>query len=125
MRTTVSGGSRPSRSRRCASVEQRHDLADRQPVAGRQRPEPDEAEEAVAGHAALDEEQANALSAAEKLDLSGVSAIANLAALNLGNPNAGAATQVGADVVIDTGGGNSVTLLGVNLGDLDGSDFIF
>ena len=67
----------------------------------------------------------DALSAAEKLDLSGVSAIANLAALNLGNPNAGAATQVGADVVINTGGGNSVTLLGVNLGDLDGSDFIF
>ena len=61
----------------------------------------------------------------EKIDLSAVSAISGLGALNLANPNAGAATQVGVDVVIDTGGGNSVTLLNVNIGDLDGSDFVF
>ncbi|MEZ5715605.1 MAG: hypothetical protein R3D85_10795 [Paracoccaceae bacterium] len=42
---------------------------------------------------------------AEKIDLSDVSAIASLADLNLGSASAGAATQVGADVVIDTGGG--------------------
>ena len=37
----------------------------------------------------------------------------------------GAATQVGADVVIDTGSGNSILLTGVTLGDLDANDFIF
>ncbi|MEZ5714941.1 MAG: hypothetical protein R3D85_07100 [Paracoccaceae bacterium] len=62
---------------------------------------------------------------AEKIDLSDVSAIASLADLNLGSATLGAATQVGADVVIDTGGGNSITLLGVDLADLDASDFIF
>jgi hypothetical protein len=34
-------------------------------------------------------------------------------------------SQVGADVVIDLGGGNSLTLLGVNLIDLEANDFIF
>ncbi|MEZ5715607.1 MAG: calcium-binding protein [Paracoccaceae bacterium] len=62
---------------------------------------------------------------AEKIDLSDVSAIASLADLNLGSASAGAATQVGADVVIDTGGGNSITLLNVSLADLDANDFIF
>jgi len=28
-------------------------------------------------------------------------------------------------VVIDDGSGNTITLLGVSLGDLDGTDFIF
>lgn len=36
-----------------------------------------------------------------------------------------AASQVGGDVVIDLGGGNSLTLAGVNLGDLHASDFLF
>ncbi|MEM1372860.1 MAG: calcium-binding protein [Pseudomonadota bacterium] len=36
-----------------------------------------------------------------------------------------AAVQVGADVVINTGGGNSITLEGVKLDDLDGTDFLF
>jgi Ca2+-binding RTX toxin-like protein len=62
---------------------------------------------------------------AEKIDLSAVSAIASLADLNLGSATTGAATQVGANVVIDTGGGNSITLAGVSLSDLDASDFIF
>ena len=36
-----------------------------------------------------------------------------------------AASQVGGDVVIDLGGGNSLTLVGVNLGDLHAGDFLF
>ncbi|MEM1234579.1 MAG: calcium-binding protein [Pseudomonadota bacterium] len=36
-----------------------------------------------------------------------------------------AAIQVGTDVVINTGGGNSVRLQGVSLDDLDGTDFLF
>lgn len=67
----------------------------------------------------------NALNNFERIDLSGVSAISNLAALNLGNANAGAATQVGGNVLIDTGGGNQITLSGVSLSDLDANDFIF
>lgn len=66
----------------------------------------------------------DALNALEKIDLSGVSGL-SLADLQLGSTTSGAATQAGGDVVIDTGGGNSITLLGVSLGDLDNSDFIF
>ena len=64
------------------------------------------------------------IDAAEQIDLSAVSAIASLADLDLADPNAGAVTQVGADVVIDLSGGNSVTLLNVRLGDLDAGDFL-
>jgi serralysin len=32
---------------------------------------------------------------------------------------------VGENVLIDTGSGNSITLSGVNLADLDAGDFIF
>ncbi len=60
----------------------------------------------------------------EKLDLSGITGL-TLAGLELGNASSGAATQVGANVVIDTGGGNSITLNNVNISDLDSSDFIF
>ncbi|MEZ5715019.1 MAG: matrixin family metalloprotease [Paracoccaceae bacterium] len=66
-----------------------------------------------------------ATNAAEKIDLSAIEGIAGLADLDLGSATLGAATQVGADVVIDTGDGNSITLLGVDLADLDASDFIF
>lgn len=61
----------------------------------------------------------------EQIDLSGVSAISNVSDLNLGSAASGAATQVGADVVIDTGGGNSIRLTGVNIADLEAGDFIF
>ncbi|SMX28228.1 Bifunctional hemolysin/adenylate cyclase precursor [Pelagimonas phthalicica] len=61
----------------------------------------------------------------EQIDLSGVSAIANVSDLNLGSATSGAATQVGADVVINTGGGNSIRLTGVNIADLEAGDFIF
>ena len=58
--------------------------------------------------------------ALEKIDLSGVSAIVNLSDLLTNH-----ATQVGGNVLIDTGGGNSITLNGVSLGALDATDFIF
>ncbi|MDQ2091517.1 matrixin family metalloprotease [Marimonas arenosa] len=67
----------------------------------------------------------NATNDAEKIDLSAVSAIDSLADLDLSDPSNGAATQVGADVLIDTGAGNSITLENVLLADLDGNDFIF
>ena len=60
----------------------------------------------------------------EKIDLTGVSAITSLADLDLGNASAGAATQVGGAVVIDTGGGNSITIAGCLISDLDANDFI-
>ena len=56
----------------------------------------------------------------EKIDLSDVSAITELADLQANH-----LTQQGANVVIDTGGGNTITLNGVNLADLDATDFIF
>ena len=36
-----------------------------------------------------------------------------------------AASQVGLDTVIDLGGGNQITLLGINVGDLHQDDFVF
>ena len=56
----------------------------------------------------------------EKIDLSGVTSIedfSDLVATHL--------YEEGADSVIETGGGNWITLIGVSLGDLDGSDFLF
>ncbi|MGC1497070.1 MAG: calcium-binding protein [Sulfitobacter sp.] len=67
----------------------------------------------------------NALNNFERIDLSGISAITSLADLDLGSNTNGAATQVGANVLIDTGGGNMITLNSVNLADLDSNDFIF
>ena len=56
----------------------------------------------------------------EDIDLSGISTIADFADLRDNYM-----TQVGADVVIDTGTG-TITLVGVNLADLlDGNDFLF
>ena len=66
----------------------------------------------------------DAMDDAEKVRLEFVASITSLADLDLGDPNAGAARQVGADVVIDLGGGNSVTLIGVSLFDLDAGDFV-
>ena len=56
----------------------------------------------------------------EKIDLSAVSAITDLADL-LSNHT----SQVGADVLIDTGSGNTILLNGVDIGDLDSTDFTF
>jgi serralysin len=67
----------------------------------------------------------DAFNGLERIDLSSVSAITSLADLNLGSATLGAATTAGSDVLIDTGAGNSVRLVGVNLADLDASDFIF
>ena len=67
----------------------------------------------------------NALNDFERIDLSGVSAISGLADLMLGSATAGAATQTGADVLIDTGNNSSILLSNVNLSDLDAFDFIF
>ncbi|MEL6883602.1 MAG: calcium-binding protein [Pseudomonadota bacterium] len=58
----------------------------------------------------------------EKIDLSAVSAIASIG--DITGPG-GAGSQVGADVLIDTGGGNSILLQGVQLADLGDADFIF
>lgn len=62
----------------------------------------------------------DALNALERIDLSGVTAIADLADL-LANH----ARQAGADVVIDDLAGNTITLVGVKIGDLDATDFLF
>ena len=56
----------------------------------------------------------------EKIDLSGVTEIVNLFDLFTNHMS-----QVGSDVVIDALGGNTITLLGVNIGDLDAADFVF
>lgn len=56
----------------------------------------------------------------EKINLNGVAAITDFADLSANHM-----TQVGGNVVIATGIGNSITLEGVSLADLDASDFIF
>ncbi|OAN78234.1 hypothetical protein A8B82_10885 [Sulfitobacter sp. EhC04] len=56
----------------------------------------------------------------ERIDLSRVASITNLSDLLNNHTN-----QVGSNVLIDAGGGNTITLLNVNLGDLDATDFIF
>lgn len=61
-----------------------------------------------------------ALNDAEKIDLSGVTSIAGFADLSADHM-----AQVGADVVIDAFGGNTITLVNVTLGDLDTADFLF
>ena len=58
----------------------------------------------------------------EKLDLSNIITIGVIG--DLLDPR-GAARQVGSDVLIDTGGGNSILLENVSLGGLDANDFIF
>lgn len=67
----------------------------------------------------------DALSDIERIDLRGVSAITGLADLDLGSTTSGAATQVGANVLIDTGDGNSILLRGVDIADLGAGDFLF
>ena len=58
----------------------------------------------------------------ETIDFSDLSTINTLAdLLGVG----GVASQSGANVLIDTGGGNTITLLGVNLNELDANDFVF
>ncbi|MEM8576508.1 MAG: calcium-binding protein [Pseudomonadota bacterium] len=61
----------------------------------------------------------------ERIDLSGVSAITSLADLDLASATNGAATQVGADVLITTSASSQILLQNVSLADLDANDFIF
>lgn len=61
-----------------------------------------------------------ALNDAERIDLAGVSAITDFADLLAHHMS-----QTGADVLIDDGAGNTITLLGVSLGDLQAADFLF
>ena len=56
----------------------------------------------------------------EKIDLSGMTAITGFT--DLVNIHM---TKVGADVVIDATGGDAITLVGVQLADLDAADFLF
>ena len=56
----------------------------------------------------------------ERIDLTGVDAISDFTDLMDNHMN-----QVGADVVIDDGLGNTITLLGITLSDLDAADFVF
>lgn len=55
----------------------------------------------------------------DKLDLQAVTAVSNLAEL------LGVATQAGADTVLDFGGGDSITLIGVDRTALHSDDFLF
>ena len=61
-----------------------------------------------------------ALNNAERIHLTDVSAITDFSDLINNHMS-----QVGADVVIDDGLGNTITILGVNLADLDAADFVF
>ena len=56
----------------------------------------------------------------EKIDLSAVTAIDDFDDLVADHMS-----QVGPDVLIETGGGDRITLIGVSVGDLDASDFLF
>ena len=62
----------------------------------------------------------DATNSAEKINLSGVAQITDFADLSTNHMS-----QVGANVLIDDGAGTTVTLLGVNIADLDGGDFLF
>jgi Ca2+-binding RTX toxin-like protein/6-phosphogluconolactonase (cycloisomerase 2 family) len=61
----------------------------------------------------------DALDNGEDIDLSNLSALNNFADVRA------ASSQVGNDVLINTGGGNSILLLNVDLADLDSRDFLF
>ena len=56
----------------------------------------------------------------EDIDLSGVASIANITDLQANHM-----TQSGANVIIDDGMGNTITLLNVDISDLGGNDFLF
>jgi hypothetical protein len=58
--------------------------------------------------------------AADVIDLRGLVGVSSFADLN-----AGLMTQVGADVVVDAGGGDVLTLRNVAIGLLDAGDFVF
>lgn len=55
----------------------------------------------------------------DSIDLTGEPAVNSLADV------LALATQVGSDTVSDLGAGDSITLLGVNVGDLHDNDFLF
>ena len=71
------------------------------------------------GHGADTITDFDATNNAEKIDFSGLSTMGDIASV------LAASFQTGADVLIDTGGGNSILLQNVLLSDLDANDFIF
>lgn len=59
----------------------------------------------------------------EVIDLSAIASITDFA--DLTNPGTAHMTQVGADVVIDDFAGNTITVLNVNIADMNAADFEF
>ena len=62
----------------------------------------------------------NALDSGERISLAAVSAITDFTDLAANHMS-----QVGSDVLIDAGGGNTITLHGTSLADLGADDFLF
>ncbi len=71
------------------------------------------------GHGADTITDFEATNNAEKINFSGLSTLGDIASV------LAASSQLGADVLIDTGGDNSILLQNVLLSDLDANDFIF
>jgi Ca2+-binding RTX toxin-like protein len=67
----------------------------------------------------------NARGAGDRVDLSGITGLAGFDDYDAFAASSGAVTTTGGGVLLATGGGNSILLWGVDMADLDTSDFIF
>ncbi|BDW84814.1 hypothetical protein MACH21_09910 [Roseicyclus marinus] len=67
----------------------------------------------------------DALNPWERIDLSGITGLAGFDDYDAFAASSGAVTTTGGGVLLATGGGNSILLWGVDMADLDTSDFIF
>jgi serralysin len=67
----------------------------------------------------------DAVGAGDRIDLSGITGLAGFDDYDAFAATSGAVTVTGSGVLLATGGGNSILLWGVQLADLDTSDFIF